>query len=288
MLGLGLVLDRVRERGPGRPQCDQEQEQRRRDTHADGVEADLGGALHTQEQEPVGEVDRPEREPGRHEREAEALHLAEERPVELEPELEAPVREQREVDGERAGEVADDHADRALVQDGDELDRCTDRDDDVHERGGHVGDRPLLDPEERGQLLVVHLRPDEHEGRADEVRLRRSREEPVGDLRGEQRAEHQRERRHAHREPERGAHDPDATGIVLRVEVEAEERHRDAHAEDDHEHDRERDQRVHAPELRAREVASDDRQQEEPDQPRDDRTQPVDGRVLPQAPQLLP
>ena len=54
------------------------------------------------EEEAVAEVDRDQRERGGHQREAEALHLPEQRTVELEPELLAAVAEQRQVDGERA------------------------------------------------------------------------------------------------------------------------------------------------------------------------------------------
>ena len=53
--------------------------------------------------------------------------------VELEAELLAPVAEQREVHDERAGEVADDHADRPLVERDDEEQRRADREEDVRE-----------------------------------------------------------------------------------------------------------------------------------------------------------
>jgi len=80
------------------------------------------------------------------------------------------VGEQDEVDRERAGEVADDHTDRALVPDRDEQDRGDDGEHHVHERGRDVGHGALLDAEEGRQLLVVHLPPEEDEGGADERR----------------------------------------------------------------------------------------------------------------------
>ena len=239
------------------------------------------------EEEAVGEVDHPEREARGHERQPEALHLAEEAAVELEPELEAAVGEQDEVDDQRAGEVADDHADRALVPDGDEQDRRDDGDDHVRERGGDVRDRALLDAEERRQLLVVHLRPEQDERGAHEVRARVGREQEVRDLRGEDRADDEPEGGHRHREPEGGADDRRPAAIVFGVEVEAEERHRDAHPQDDHEHDRQRDQRLDGADVGARQVARHDRQQQDADQPRDDGAHPVDGRVLGEPPELL-
>ena len=224
-------------------------------------------ALHPHEEEAVGEVDHPEREPGWHKRQPEALHLAEEVAVELEPELEAPVAEQDEEHGERPGEVADDDADRALVPDGDEQDRRDDGDDHVGQRRGDVRDRALLDAEERGELLVVHLRPEQDERRAHEVRLRVRLEQQLRDLAREERPDDEAERRHRDREPEGGAHDGRPARLVLGVEVEAEERHRDAHPQEDHEHDRERDQRVDGADVGGRQVAGDDRQQQDADQP---------------------
>ena len=120
LLRLAVVLDRVRERRPGEPERGQQQHHRRGDADADGVEADLGRVRELDEEEAVAEVRRPEEERRRHEREAEAVHLAEEAAVELEAELLAPVAEEREVDDQRAGEVADDDAERALVERDDE------------------------------------------------------------------------------------------------------------------------------------------------------------------------
>ena len=239
------------------------------------------------EEEAVGEVDHPEREPRGNQRQPEALHLPEEAAVELEPQLEAAVGEQDEVDDQRAREVPGEHPDRALVPDGDEQDRRDDGDDHVGKRRGDVRDRALLDPEERGQLLVVHLRPEQDERGADEVRARVGREQHVRDLRGEDRADHEPERGHHHREPEGGAYDRRPAAVVFRVEVEAEERHRDAHPQDDHEHDRERDQRLDGADVGARQIARHDRQQEDADQPRDDGAHPVDGRVLGEPSELV-
>ncbi len=68
-----------------------------------------------------------------HERHAPRGHASEDVPVELEPELHPPVREQDGSDGQRPAEVADEHADRALVEDDDEQDRRADREQDVRE-----------------------------------------------------------------------------------------------------------------------------------------------------------
>jgi len=239
------------------------------------------------DEEPVREVDHPERDPGRHERQPEALHLPEERPAELEPELEPPVAEEHEVDGERAGEVPDDHADGALVPDRDEQDRRDDGDDHVCECRRDIAGRPLLDSEERGQLLVVHLRPQQDQRRAHGVRVGARREEQVRDLGRDQPADDQPERRHRHREPEGGADDRGPAGVVLGVEVEAEEGHGDAHAQHDHQHDRQRHERVDDADVARAQVTGDDRQQKDADQPRDDGAQAVDGGMLGQTAQLL-
>ena len=53
---------------------------------------------------------------------------AEQRAVELEPELRAAVEEEHRVDEERPAEVPDEHPDRAPVEDDDEQDRDPDRD----------------------------------------------------------------------------------------------------------------------------------------------------------------
>ena len=67
------------------------------------------------EEEAVAEVDDDQRERRGDERDAEAVHLAQQRARELKPELRAVHGEQGEVDDERAGEVADDHAEGALA-----------------------------------------------------------------------------------------------------------------------------------------------------------------------------
>jgi hypothetical protein len=102
------------------------------------------------EEEAVAEVDGDQSERGRDEREPEALHLPQQGAVELETELLAAVPQQREVDGERAGEVAGDDADRAEVVDDHEQHRRGDGDRDVGEARGEEGERALLDAEERG------------------------------------------------------------------------------------------------------------------------------------------
>ena len=66
----------------------------------------------------------------------------------------------------------------------DQQHRRDDRDRDVREAREHEEARALLDPEDRGQLLVVHLRPDADEGGADEPRVVEA--ERVGDRPGEE------------------------------------------------------------------------------------------------------
>ena len=204
-LGLAVVLDRVGERRPGHPERGQQEHHRRGDPDADLVQADVREAREVDEEEAVAEVDGDQRERGRDERHAEAVHLAQQRPRELEPELLPVDGEQREIDDQRADEVADDHAERALLPDDDEQDRGADRDGDVGEAREHERGRALLGAEERGQLLVVHLRPDADEAGADEVRVVEP--EQVGERVGEQDAGDEPERRARHREPERRADD---------------------------------------------------------------------------------
>src|SRR5207244_1319380 len=67
-------------------------------------------------------------------------------------------------------------------------------------------ERALLDAEERGQLLVVHLRPEADERGADEPGVV-AEPQRVGDGRREREAGDQSGGRHRHREPERRAHD---------------------------------------------------------------------------------
>ena len=124
-----------------------------------------------------------------------------------------------------------------------------DRDEDVREAREHERDRALLDPEERGQLLVVHVRPE----RDAAPRARGSRrlavpKSSVGDRAREARAArtspsvaiaivNQNDVRRTRSRPV----------VVVDVEVEAEERGRDAEAQDDREHGDERDERLDLP-----------------------------------------
>ena len=156
------------------------------------------------------------------------VHLPEQRPAHLEPELLAPIPEEHEVDDQRAHEVADDDAERPLVEHDHEQQRRADREQDVREARDHERDGALLDPEQVRQLHVVQLRPERHRARADEVRGARVVEEPGRDLAREDEEDDQPERRHRHREPERRAQDEPAAVVVVGVEVEAEERRRDA------------------------------------------------------------
>ena len=122
-------LERVGECRPRRPERGQQQHHRRRRR---GRRARTGRPrsrlVQVREEEAVGEVDADQRQRGGHERPAEVLHLAQQRPRELQPELLAPVAEQHEVDDERPDPVADDHAQRPLVEPDDEDERRPDRD----------------------------------------------------------------------------------------------------------------------------------------------------------------
>ena len=215
----------------------------------------------------------------RDERHPEAVHLPEQLARELQAELIAPVGEQDGPHAERPDEVPDDCAGRALVQADDEQDGHPDGDQDVRDAREHELGRALLDPEERGQLLVVHLRPQPDEGGADEPRVVPELQR-VGDRLGEDEADDQPGGRHRHREPEGGAHDKRPVRLVLRVEVEAEERARDPHPQDDHEHRRQRDDRLDLPEALRAEVVRVEREEEDREDPGDEPAEPVHGRVL--------
>ena len=236
------------------------------------------------EEEAVAEVDRHERERRRYERHAEAIHLAEERPRELQAELHPVDAEKCEVDEQRAGEVAGDHAHRALFETDDEEDRCADRQADVREARQHELGRALLGPEERGELLVVHLCPDRDRARANEVRVVQP--EQVGELRCEQHAGGQSGRRRSHREPKARPHDEKPTVELLRVEVEAEERGRDAEAQDRDGDGGDGDDDSDGAEVGRVEVARVEREEKERENARDDPADPVDGGVTAEAAKL--
>ena len=213
------------------------------------------------------------------------VHPPEQLAVELEPEQLAPVQEEHDVDRERPDEVADDRAGRALVQADDEQDRRAHGQEHVRQARVHELHRALLDAEQRGQLLVVHLRPEADERGADEPRVV-AEPQHVRDRRGEDAADDEAGGRHRHREPERGAHDAPALLLVVRVEVEAEERLDDLQAENDHQHARQRDDRLDLPEARRPEVVRVEREEEDREDPRDEPAEPVDRRVLREAPDL--
>ena len=174
------------------------------------------------EEEAVAEVDRDQRERGRHERNAEPVHLAEQRSGEATAEP-VPVHDhQTGGDDERARDAAEDDAERALLPDDDEQDRGADRDRDVRQAGDHERGRALLGPEHRRLLLVDHLREHPERRRAHQVGVVEA--EPVRHLRREHEPEHETEQAHAECEPEARAHDEAPLALVLAVEVEAEER----------------------------------------------------------------
>ena len=155
------------------------------------------------------------------------------------------------------------------MQADDEEQRHADGDQDVRDARREERGRALLDPEERGQLLVVHLGPQADERGADEPRVVPE-AQPVGDRGREREADDQAGGRHRHREPERGAHEQRALRGVGRVEIEAEERARDAEAQHDHEHRRQRDDRLDLSEPGPAEVVRVQRQQQDGEDPRDE------------------
>ena len=170
-LGLAVVLDRVGEGRPRHAERRQQEHHRRRDPHADLVEPDLLEAREVDEEEAVAEVDDDQRERGGHERDPKRFISRSSGRENWSPSWARCTREEGEVHRERAGEVADDHAERALLPHDDEEQGRGDRDRDVREAREHERRRPLLGPEQRRQLLVVHLRPDPHEAGAHEVRV---------------------------------------------------------------------------------------------------------------------
>ena len=90
--------------------------------------ADLCLPLVFGDEDAVGEVERPDRELSGDERHPEAVHGAEERTVELQPELVAAIAEEHDIHGERSDPVADDHPHRPLVEVNDEQNGRPDRD----------------------------------------------------------------------------------------------------------------------------------------------------------------
>ena len=134
------------------------------------------------------------------ERQAEPVHRGEELAVQLEAELLVPVREQDQVDHERAAEVADDDPERPLLVDDDEDHGERHGDRDIRERRDRESDRTLLDPEQVRHLEVVDVHPeqdarcdDEARAAAVEVRSRAVVDvEPAGDLVREHDAEGER------------------------------------------------------------------------------------------------
>ena len=119
--------------GQARRNGELQEQHRRGDADGDGVHADLGLVLEDGDEPPVGEADRPQRERGRDERSAEPVHCTQQRPVELEAEVGAPQDEQHGVHHQRAGEDADEGAERPLVEHDDEQHRGGDRHEHVRE-----------------------------------------------------------------------------------------------------------------------------------------------------------
>ncbi len=200
--------------------------------------------------------------------------------VELQTELLAAVADEHRVDDQSAGEVPDDDANRALVEGDDEEQRRADGEEDVREARRDERDRPLLDAEERRELLVVHPCPEADERGHHELGVVGRAEQDVRDRCGEEEAADQAGGGHGHREPEGRAQDEPPRCRVGRVEIEAEERAVDAEPQDDSDHRRERDERLDLPVVGWGEVARVERQQEDGEDPRDEPPEAVDRRVL--------
>jgi hypothetical protein len=90
----------------------------------------------------------------------------------------------------------------------------------------------------------------------------------------------ERDRRRAHREPERGANDRQPLTVGLRAEVEAEERALDSGPKEREDDRRQRDERLDRPVVRGREEARVEREQEDGDEPLDQAADAVDRGVL--------
>ena len=249
--------------------------------------ADLRLPLVLGDEDAVGEVERPDGELSRHERHPEAVHRAEELSVELEPQLVTAIAKEHEIDRERPDPVADDHPHRPLVEVDDQKDGRADRDQEVRNSRDGEQDRPLLDAEQRRQLLVVQLRPEPDERGTDEPGLAVAERERVGDrLRGDP-AGGEPERGARHREPERGPHDTHPVCQLGRVEVEAEESARDPEPQQHDEHGRQRRQRLDPAVVSAVQVARVERQQQHREDPRDQAAQPIDQGLREEALDLL-
>ena len=183
------------------------------------------------------------------------------------------------------GEVAGDDADRAPLADDDEEHGRADGDRDVRQARREEAERALLDAEERGQLLVVHLRPEADEAARTSVGSSTPSSVEIGSA----------SRRPATRpavalaivNQKRRAQDEEPPRRLGRVEVEAEERARDPAAQDRHEDGAERDHDADRAEVGRVEVARVERQQEERDHARDHAAEPVDRRVPREAFQLV-
>jgi hypothetical protein len=171
------------------------------------------------------------------------------------------------------------------VQPDHEQHRRPDRDQHVGDARDAEQERPLLDPEERRQLLVVHLRPQADERGAHEPGVV-AEAQAVRDRGRKEAADHEAGGRHRHREPERRADDERPPLGIVRVEVEAEEGARDPELKNDHEHRRQRDDRLDLPESARAEVMRVEREQEHGEDPRDDPAEPVDRGVSAEAPHL--
>ena len=111
--------------------------------------------------------------------------------------------------------------------------------------------------------------------------------EQVAQLLCEHEADDEAERRHPHREPERGPHDDEPPRGLFVVEVEAEERTRDPHLQEDREHrDCSRDD-LDAAERSRREEVRVERQQESREDARHESAEPVDRAVPPEPLELF-
>ena len=297
-LRLVLVLDRVGERRPRDLEGGEEEHHRRGDLGGERVLPELGeperAVEELAEHQPVAEVRDPHRERGAHERDAEAVHRAQELPVPLEAELLRAVDEEDGPHDERPAQVPDDDPERPLVLDDDEEHGQPHGDGDVREGRDRERDRPLLRPEEVGHLRVVDVDPEEDGGRDDETRAAALQTrgvsgrdaEQAGDRLRERDADDERDRRVGQLRPEDGADQAAPVVGILVEEVEADEAEVRAAANEDDAHRHRRHEELDAAVIARRDVARVERQHEDGEEARHEAADAIDRRVAGQFEEL--
>ena len=157
--GLVVVADRIGERRPGELQPAHEHLHPLGELDGERVQADLGEADRAGDDDAVDEVERVERELGRHRRQPEAEHAPQEGAVgdQREPAALAPQHPHRDRGSGPVGPEED--AARPLPLDHDQEHRERDRDQDVDDGDAEVGLRPLVEAQQGERVLVERLGP---------------------------------------------------------------------------------------------------------------------------------